>query len=340
MLLTLFPERHRALVKLTPPDSSAQGLAAVLGGLGASYSTLLTAQPAEIDLTVARSWDVLRAVAARLNLINGKTPRDEVGRTLVKLDRKIEITALRGGILQIEMKDRDPDAALAAVDAFATVLRQRLSDLSKRQVAYKREILDQRLAEAERGVQQAQTQLTAFRRVNALPAPQEQLSQAVVTLNTLEGSLQAKEAELATLQRFAGPENYQVKRLQTEIAVTRRQLAEERSRQQSSGSGASAANLVEINTRYGDLLRNLSFAQSLYQSYIRYLEGSAVEELTAQYSLERLESTHLDPARQYNAIPLALLILVLLLATAAELYMVAPPVLGVNDPMGQRRSDP
>ncbi|MBY9063484.1 hypothetical protein K7957_11135 [Sphingomonas yunnanensis] len=323
-LLALFPRHYLAVVKLAPPESSAQGLSAVLGGLGGTYSSLLTSQPAEIDLAVARSYDVMRDVARQLGAVNGDTPPDEAAQAVRRLDRDLDVRALRGGMLQIEMRDTDPRRAMSAVDAFATSLRRRLSTLSRQQITFKRGILNQRLAEASEGIQRAQQELTDFRRTNRLPAPQEQLSQSVLTLNTLEGTVQAKRAALATERRFSGPENYAVKRLEAEIAVAQRQLDVERSRQENAATG-STASLVEINTRYADLLRNLTFAQSLYQSYIRYLEGSAVEELTAQYNLEKLESTHLDPYRQYNLIPLGLFILVLGFAIAAELYIVAPP---------------
>ncbi len=323
-LLALFPRHYRAVVKLAPPESSAQGLSAVLGGLGGTYSSLLTSQPAEIDLAVARSYDVMRDVARQLGAIKGDTAPDDAAQAVRRLDRDLDVRALRGGMLQIEMRDTDPRQAMMAVDAFATSLRRRLSALSREQITFKRSILNQRLAEASEGIQRAQQELTDFRRTNRLPAPQEQLSQSVLTLNTLEGTVQAKRAALATERRFSGPENYAVKRLEAEIAVAQRQLDIERTRQQSAETG-STASLVEINTRYADLLRNLTFAQSLYQSYIRYLEGSAVEELTAQYNLEKLESTHLDPYRQYNLIPLGLFILMLGFAIAAEVYIVAPP---------------
>lgn len=171
----------------------------------------------------------------------------------------------------------------------------------------------------------AQTALTRFRQTNRLPAPQEQLSQSVLTLNTLEGQLRAKESQLAIEQRFAGPESYNIKRLQTEIADARRQLAEERSRQRDDSLPTSAASLAEVTIRYGDLTRDLTVAQSLYQSYVRYLEGSSVEELTAQYNLERLESAHLEPGWQINVVPFGLCVVMVLIALAAEIYVVAPP---------------
>ncbi len=324
-VLAVFPYRYRAIVKLAPPESNVQSLSAVLGGLGGTYSTLLSNQPTEVNLAVSRSYDVLRDTALRLRLIDAKTPPADVARSIVKLERQIDVRALRGGLLQIETRSTDPDTALSMVDAISAALQRRLSALSSEQIAYKRRILTNRLQDAESQVRTAQTELTRFRQLNRLPAPQEQLSQSVLTLNTLEGSLRAKEAELAIEQRFSGPENYNVKRLQGEIAIARRQLAEERSRQQDDSFPTSAASLAEVTTRYADLTRNLTIAQSLYQSYVRYLEGSSVEELTAQYNLERLESSHLDPDWQINTVPFGLCILIVLIALAAEFYVMGPP---------------
>jgi hypothetical protein len=327
-LLTLFPRHYLAVVKLVPPETSTAGLSAVLGQLGGNYAALLAShQPAEINLTVARSFDVVRDVEKRLKLAGNRPGYGSLNQTLVKLDRKVDVRVLRGGILQIDVLDRDPVFAEQLVDTYASALRNRLTTLSRAQVDYKRQVLNNRFAEASQRLARAEAALTSFRRSNRLPAPEAQLGQAVSTLTGLEAEIQAKEVELQTALRFATPQNFNVKRIQSDISVLREQLRRARTQQTTQGLPTAAA-LAETNTRYLNLFRELRFSQALYDSYTRYLEGSAIEDLTAEFNLQVIESSHIDPAYHFNMVGLGLLLLLGLVAVGSEFYVTAPPVRG------------
>ena len=67
-------------------------------------------------------------------------------------------------------------------------------------------------------------------------------------------------------------------------------------------------------------------AQSLYDIYKRYLEGTTVEDLTSNGSVRILEPAFIDTAPQYRPTPVALALLVLFAAGLAELYLMRPPI--------------
>ena len=130
--------------------------------------------------------------------------------------------------------------------------------------------------------------------------------------------------ELDTLVRFATPQNVQVKSAQAEIAGLQSQIAQLQSA--SSGGPESLAGMPAKDTEYFNLYRDERYYENLYTIYTRYLEGATIDELSAQNNLTQVEPAYLDPARQFNAWAVGLLIVAVLLAGAAEFYILAPPV--------------
>ena len=68
-VLTLYPERYRAAVTMTPTDPSSLGLGGALGQLGALNTVFGNQAAIEISLKVARSIDVRRMVVDELKLM-------------------------------------------------------------------------------------------------------------------------------------------------------------------------------------------------------------------------------------------------------------------------------
>jgi hypothetical protein len=88
----------------------------------------------------------------------------------------------------------------------------------------------------------------------------------------------------------------------------------------------SVGRAVASSTQALRLDRELRIAQSLYDSYMRFLEGTSVEDLTSTANVRVLEAPFVDTERQINwPFAAAALALTLLLA-AIEFYRLRPPV--------------
>jgi capsule polysaccharide export protein KpsE/RkpR len=228
---------------------------------------------------------------------------------------------MRGGIIGLEAEDRNPDFALQLVTVYAQVYSERLAQLARQQTAYKRAVLNDRMGEAAQRLARAQGALDRFRAQNRLPAPDAQLGASVGQLSGLQASLQAKRVELQSALKFATPDNMQVRAIQAEIVSIQTQIAQEQSRR-----GQTATALAGLSNQHDNLIRDVSFAQSLYQAYSRYLEGSAIEELSAAWNIQQIEPPHIHVGHQINKLPAAILLLILLAAIASEIYLLFPPV--------------
>ena len=102
----------------------------------------------------------------------------------------------------------------------------------------------------------------------------------------------------------------------------RDQLAEA----QSTGTqGQGVGELVQNSRQLYALERDLEVERDLYNGYVKYLRGTAVEDLTSDANLRVLELPHVDTARQIWLPAIALAIAFLLMWIAIEAYRLRPP---------------
>jgi hypothetical protein len=320
-IFTLFPEPERAVVTLAPSDPGALGLGDTLGQLGAGSSVF--GSQAAIDLTVkiGRSVIVRDTISKRLNL-EKRLNKDRL-HVMRWLDNKVEMRALRGGIIQIELYNMDGPFARSVVDAYATAIRERLGVIARQQTAYKRQILEATLASAKDRMERAEAAFDAFRRNSQYGDPQGAVEQIAGRAPSLEQEILAKERQLATFRQFASDSNPQVRTVLAEIAALREQLAEAKGSSRTEGS---LGQVIEQTNQIQKLRRELNFSRDLYYNYRRFYQGTMVENLTSNANMRILEPPYLDPARQYNLVPLCLGVLILLFGLTIEFYRLRPPV--------------
>lgn len=322
-LLTLFPQRYRAAVTLTPSDPATLGLQGALGQLGA-FNTVFGNQAAiEIALKVARSRIVRDDVIKRLRLTDALGESDDLA-TSRYLARQVDIRTLRGGIIQIELSLADAELARRIVGAFADSTRTELSEIGKRQTAYKRNVLNQLTTEATDRYEVALAKYNRFRIANRSAQPGTLLAAIGDRVESLRAAIKAKEVALQTLLQFATPENFQIKQINAEMAALRIQLAEAQSAQPRNNE--TLGTVVTAGRELSLLERELVISRSLFDSYTRFLEGTYVEDLTSTANVRILETPYVDSARQLNFIPLGLGILLLVIACAFEWQLIRRPV--------------
>ena len=324
-LLTLFPERYRAAVTLTPTDPSSLGLGAALGQLGALNTVFGNQAAIEISIKLANSVYVRQTVAKRLNL-REKLGTDSPVAMSRWLDKNLVIRTMRGGIVQIETFNPDAAFARSLVGAVAEATRKRLAEIARRQTAYKRQVLLELVDGANDRLSKAQLAYNIFRLRNRYSNPTYSLDAIASRVPVVQATIKAKEVELSTARKFGTDESMAVKQVLAELAELQRQLAQLQTL--SPRSSGSVGRAVEQSTEAERLERELATANSLYYGYRNYLQGTSVEDLTSAANLRILEPPYVDTARQLNFIPFTIGILLGLLALGIEFYGARPPVSG------------
>jgi capsule polysaccharide export protein KpsE/RkpR len=316
---TLFPERYRAAVTMTPTDPSSLGLGGALGQLGALNSVFGN----QAALKVARSMDVRRMVIDRLKL-NKRSNFANIIETDRWVKDKVSIRSLRGGIIQIEMLDQDSAFAQQMVSTFSDATRERLAEINRRQTAYKRDVLEKLVAESSDRLANAQAAYDSFRLTTRNAEPNFALASTNARIESIRAAIKGKEVTLNAARQFATDQNLSVQQILAELDALRGQLRD--AQMPNPDVSGSVGRVVQQSTRVKELERQLAIARGLFDGYKRFLEGTAVEDLTSTASVRVLEPPFVDSARQYNLIPLFIGIIVFLIWLAVEFYQLRRPV--------------
>ena len=323
IVLSFFPERYRAAVTLTPTDPTSLGLSGTLGQLGALNSVFGNQAAVEVALKIGRSVFVQEGVTRQLDLVNRLHRKDalEVYRWL---DGHVTIRSLRGGIIQFETLNSDPALAKNIVGAYANWTQTELARISRRQTVYKRDVLEKLVTDASDRLARARGAYDSFRLQNRYADPVESIGEIGMQVPQLEARIRAKEVQLATARQFATDNNMSVQELVAQLNALRGQLAQ--ARETSPSNSTSVGRAVLASTQAERLERELKIAQTLYDNYMRYLEGTSVEDLTSTASVRILEPAFVDTQRQVNWAALSAAMAVFLLWAAVEFYRLRPPV--------------
>jgi hypothetical protein len=330
LALAFFPERHLASSSFTPSDRDALGLSGTLGQLGAINSVFGNQAAVEVALRIGNSEAVADEVIANTRL---KDRLASEGRVSLQryLNDKVEVRSLRGGIIVIEMQDRNAALAEELVAAYQDAISNQLGEVSRRQTAYKRNVLLQLVRNASDELQVAQAAYDSFRLGNRYSEPRAAIAAIGSRIEMLEETIRARQIQLATARQAFTDNNLTVRQLTAEIAALQQQLTAARATSPDQAQGL--GELVQNSTQLYRLERDLEVAKSLYDGYTRYLSGTAVEDLAADANLRLLEAPHVSSERQIWLPALALAIAIFLLWLAIEAYRLRPP------PGGLRREE-
>jgi tyrosine-protein kinase Etk/Wzc len=321
-VLSFYPERYRAAETLTPADPATLGLSGTLGQLGAANSVFGSQAAVEVALRVANSVYARDVVIKQLNL------QQRMGKDRLELQRwlshAVDIRSLRGGIIQMEMDDRDPVLARDIVNAFGQAIKDRLAVISRTQTAYKRDVLVQLVQDASKQLAEAQGHYDAFRMTNRAPLPTVTVQTVSQRIPSLEAAIKVKEIEKASAQQMYGPDNPMMRQQEAEVEALKRQLAEVRA--SSPTDEVSVGRAIDTSSKLFKLERDLTIARTLYDNYLRYLQGTTAEDMTSTANVRILEPAFIDTDRQVRWSMVALAGACLLLWLAIEFYRLRPPV--------------
>ncbi|OYY70318.1 hypothetical protein [Sphingomonas sp. 28-63-12] len=322
-LLTLYPQRYHAAMTMTPTDPASLGLSSALGEFGAVNSVFGNQAAVEVVLKVGRSPNVRKMVIDKLGLVKrmGFANDHDADRWL---EKAVELRSLRGGIIMIEAWRGDAAFARELVAALADSTRTRLADIGRQQTEYKRTILLKLIGEANKRLAVTQTAYDNFRLRTRYAQPANAIAVIGTRVAQLQEIIRSKEVQLNAARQFATDSNLSVRQLLAEISSLQQQL--DKARALNSDQTDSVGDVVVKSTEVRELERQLTIARALHDNYERFLDGTAVEDLTQGAVVRVLEPPYIDSARQYNLLPMMLMVLLAGLALAMEFYLLRPPV--------------
>ena len=325
LLLSVFPERYRAVTSLTPADPETLGLGGTLGQLGAINNVFGNQAAVEVAMRVAKSVAVRDSVIDGLQLPKRLKNPDRLS-IHRQLQSEINIRSLRGGIISIELTGSDPELSRAIVGAYAAGTQSHLADISRVQTAYKRDVLLKLVAEANDRLGKAQAAFDSFRRTARYADPRTSIMAIGERVPVLENAIKANQVQIDSARQLFTDNNIILKQLLTERQSLSGQLAQAKAIDPQGQE--SVGRLVTQSSQLFKLERELGISKALYDSYMRYLQGTAVEDLTSTANMRILEQPYVETERQYRMSALAAALALALLWFSIEFYRLRPPVGG------------
>lgn len=295
--------KYESTAQIMPPDSGNSGLASIVPALSKSPGLIgMAGDLMGMKSTGAVFAKVLESRTVEDHLIERFDLRKKYGtdfwedtrkklssRTVVAEDKK-------SGVISISVRDRDGELARELANAYVEELGSVMAKVSTSAARRERIFIEQRLAEENKSLQDAEQQFSQFASSNmALNVP-EQTRVMVEASARLQGELIATRAQLEGLKQTYTEENIRVKSVQAHVNELERELAK-----LNSGKGSSVQDptspypsvktLPLLGVKWADLFRNSKIRETV------------VELLTQQYEMARIQEAKeipsvkvLDPA--------------------------------------------
>lgn len=323
LVFSAYPEKFRAEATLTPADPSTLGLSETLGQLGALNSVFGKQADVEVALRIGTSIYTRDKVIDKLGLEKRlDKKRIELHRWL---EKKIVMRSLRGGIILIQMDLTDRKLAQDIVAAYTEATRVELAQITIRQTNYKREVLEKLVADAGLRLSKAQSEFDSFRLRYGYSDPGRSIQTLGAKVPSLRAAIDETDRRIAAASRMFTPDNITMIRLQAERDALQAQLNETLDSSPEIQTGT-VGEAVNVSTKIFELERELNLSRSLYANYLRYLQGTTVEELTSTANIRLLEQPYVSTERQYRSPLVAAAIALILLWMAIEFYRLRPPL--------------
>ncbi len=295
--------KYESTAQIMPPDSSGSGLASLLpalskspGLIGMASDMMGMKSTSAIFARVLESRTVQDHLIERFDLKKRysqkyweDTRKKLAKRTIISEDKK-------SGVIAISVQDHDKAVATDLANAYVEELGSVLAKVSTSAARRERIFIEQRLADENNNLQDAEKQFSQFASANmALDVP-EQTKVEVEAAARLQGELIASKAQLEGLKETYTEENIRVKSVQAHVNELQRELAKINSGrapniQDATSPYPSVKSLPILGVKWADLYRQTKIRETV------------VELLTQQYEMARIQEAKeipsvkvLDPA--------------------------------------------
>jgi hypothetical protein len=295
--------KYESTAQIMPPDSGNSGLASLVPALSKSPGLIgMAGDLVGMKSTGALYAKVLESRTVEDHLIQrfdlrhrygvnywGDARRRLASRTIILEDKK-------SGTISISVLDHDAGQARELADAYVDELGLVMASVSTSAARRERIFIEQRLADENKNLQDAEQEFSQFASKNmALDVP-EQTKVTVEAAARLQGELIAAQAQLEGLKQTYTEENIRVKSAQAHVNELERALSKINSGristvQDPSSPYPSVKNLPLLGVKWADLFRNTKIRETV------------VEMLTQQYEMARIQEAKeipsvkvLDPA--------------------------------------------
>ncbi len=280
----LLPKRYLAETKILLPQQSGQSMSAQMlsqlsgfilpSGMGSGART-----NSELYVALLKSRTVLDRVIDRFGLMKvyRETSREDARKDLAKALAVQDMK--KSGMLVIGVEDRDPSRSADMANAFVDELRSLTQFIAVTEASQRRLFFEEQLKSTKEVLLRAEESMKGYQEKTGAIEIKEQTKAIIESIAHLRAQIAAKEVELKVLRTSVTPQNPDRQKLEDQLRGMREQL----SKLEAKGSKnpnvlMSTANLPQAGTGYVRKLRDLKYAETLYELLMKQYEMAKIDE--------------------------------------------------------------
>lgn len=289
---------YTATTTLLPPQGNQGGGAAALlgqlGGLGGLAGLDIgggVGSP-EMYVTMLQSRSAKDKIIDRFNLIKHYeiNVKEDLYKTLEKI---VTVTTDRkSALITIAVDNPDPKLAAHMANGYYDVLKELLTRVAITEAQQKRVFFEKQLSDAKDELADAEVALKEVQERTGLIQLEGQATAAFEALAQLQAEVTRREAQLAALGSFATTSNPEYKRVSSELASLRDQLAETEKKtgiKSNDLTAFSTGKLPERGLEYIRAFRDVKYNEAIFEIMARQFEMAKVEEAKNTSNLQQLD---------------------------------------------------
>lgn len=294
-----------ATTTLLPPQTSQGGAAALLGQLGglgglAGLDIGGGAGSPEMFVTMLQSRSAKDKMIERFNLME-KYEAEFKTDVYKKLDKVVEITTdKKSGLITVAVDDEEPQFAADMANAYYEVLKELLTRVAITEAQQKRVFFEEQFAKAKNELADAEVKLKEVQERTGLIQLEGQATATFEAIAQLRAEVTRREAQLAALRSFATTSNPEYRRVSSELASLRAQLAET---EKTSGANSedltafSTGKLPEQGLEYVRAFREVRYNEAIFEIMAKQFELAKVEEAKETSNIQQLDQATVPEKR-------------------------------------------
>jgi tyrosine-protein kinase Etk/Wzc len=333
------PVYFTAQVRIMPPGSQSSGgaqaaLLGALGGLGGGAASALGIKsPGELYVGLLKSRTIADELIAEFKL-KDLYEEKTLQKTRTELALLSKIAAGKDGIITIDVEDQSPERAAKMANSYFRALQNMMQRMATTEAGQRRLFFGNQLKQAKDQLTDAELGFKNMQQSTGVLQLDAQGKVAIESVARVRAAMSVKEVELASVRQYATPENPEYQRRVTELNALRGELSKlERAQTGAGGGDGNAKKLTDSGVEYVRRLRDLKYAETMFELMAKQFEFARVDEARETASLQLIDEAVVPElkSRPKRALIIAGgLFLSLLLVLAAILFNTRQSWLGAQ----------
>jgi len=294
-LSLILPPVYQAETKFYPPTQNGMSAAGQILSQFSGASPILGGflnmnSPAEIYIELLQSRPVMEKVIEEFDLMKryGTTYRVDARK---KLKKKMTVSLdKKSNVITLSLKDRDPKIAAEMANFFIDELRNfskgfALSDASQRRIFF-----EEQLAGAKEQLKRSEDKMSGFQKRTGALNLEDQSKVVIQAIGDLKAQIAEKEVQLKVMEMYTTPRNPDFKKLKETLNGLKAELRSlETEKNSSSDPFLPVSGMPDLGTEYGRNLRDLKFAEAVYELMLKQYETAKIEEAKEPLLIQVIE---------------------------------------------------